>query len=545
MILRDLNELANSSRENYRTQFINEDFKLTRDFKELFASVLKSRNAEIRYLDHSAEISISSGNKIFCPNQWFYISTFVVDYTMELIKYKEKLEQISQIDNYSITGFWDKIKSLKGKDIDQQFPEIKEAIYNFFEEEQQSAEYLCRFITDYEWWYGSKTVDRTDFHVSPILHLLGLVNVSQSYVAYIVFYMASNDQLLESALRLQEQEFRHNTNTAGENLIVYGAPGTGKSRYLEDNFSNTTRVVFHSEYSYFDFVGSYKPVPLYKPISLNMGVAEPMQLYRINGDEFQRGEPVIDYQFVAGPFINVLIKAVLNPESKYTLLIEEVNRANAPSVFGDIFQLLDRKSDGRSQYKISPNEDLKNYLSSIQNVRFIFEEGLFIPGNMNIVATMNSADQGVYVLDSAFKRRWKFKYMAIKESGFSHENSLVRYAGVDYKWRILLTAINNKLKNLDVNEDRLIGPYFISPEEIGDTSSFASKLLIYLWDDVARYKRTELFSEGIRTYSELVSAYYNNLDVLEIRSDLEELLEQEVEALEEEVELIQEDISVE
>lgn len=94
-----------------------------------------------------------------------------------------------------------------------------------------------------------------------------------------------------------------------------------------------------------------------------------------------------------------------------------------------MFQLLDRKFDGSSQYRIRPSEDLHNYLMSLEDVRSSFEEGLYIPSNMNIVATMNSADQGVYVLDSAFKRRWKFKYMEIKESGFVHENSPVIYTG--------------------------------------------------------------------------------------------------------------------
>ncbi|MEF2097312.1 AAA family ATPase [Bacillus sp. CFBP9009] len=532
-MLRDLNALAITSRENYRNTFVNEDFKLNRDFKERLAEVLATKNITIQYFDYSAEINTSSNMKVFCPNQWFYLATFVVEYVSELMEYKRVLENLSEsnVDGMTKKEFMHKIKNLKeNSDIDHVAPEIKEAIYHYFNDDVTSAEYLCEFITDYNWWYGSKTIDRPDYYYSPTLSLLELVNVSQGYVAEIVHYLASNRQLMNSALNLREQEFRNptdsNSNSPSENLIVYGAPGTGKSRYIEENFANATRVVFHSEYSYYDFVGSYKPVPLYRETDVS--------IHRLNGERFRQGEPIIDYQYVPGPFINVLIKSIQNQDTKHTLLIEEINRANAPAVFGDIFQLLDRTADGSSQYRINSNEDLQNYLLSIQDVRHIFTEGLYIPSNMSIVATMNSADQGVYVLDSAFKRRWKFKYMPIRENGFVHENSLVNYAGETFKWRLILTTINQKLKKIGINEDRLIGPYFISPEEIVDSSNVSSKLLIYLWDDVLRYKRHEFFDATISTYSELVTGFNTGADVMNIKAEIikqkrEEQIEQTLE----------------
>lgn len=525
-MLRNLKELAVQSREHYQNTFVNEDFKLNRDFKEALSVVLEARNTTIQYFDYSVEITTSSNNKIFCPNQWFYLATFVADFVSELIRYRQELEAISESEfiDLSRRQFMDKVKTLKEKNIEEEAPEIKSAIHEYFGDNETSAEYMCRFLTDYSWWSGSKTIDRHDYYVSPALHLLGLVNVSQAYVAEIVHFLASDPILMEHALTLQNkvQENRLQLDSPSENLIVYGAPGTGKSRYLEDNFSNTTRVVFHSEYSYYDFVGSYKPTPLYK--------SNDVTLSRLSGEPFQNGEPIIDYQFVPGPFLNVLIKAIEDRDTKYTLLIEELNRANAPAVFGDIFQLLDRKSDGSSQYKIQPNEDLKNYLMSLNHIRHYFDEGLFIPNNMNIVATMNSADQGVYVLDSAFKRRWKFKYMPIKEKGFVHENTFIQYAGENFEWRLILGAINRKLKKLGVNEDRLIGPYFISPEEINNPNSLSSKLLIYLWDDVVRYKREEFFMQEIRTYSDLVSSFVSGSDVMGIQQDLKELKEWEQES---------------
>ncbi len=523
-VLKDLNKLAITSREHFRNTFKNEDFKLTRDFKDRFSQVLEAKNASIQFFDYSAEITPSSNNKIFCPNQWFYIATFVVEFVSELIKYKQILEALadSGINGMSRKQFLEKIKNLKDEHIEKVAPEIKEAIEVYFGEDEKSGSYLCKLVTDYTWWFGNKTIDRHDYYVSPTLNLLGLVNVSQSYVAEIVYYLASDKQLKEKALNMREevQEFITLTDVPAENLIVYGAPGTGKSRYLEKNFSNTVRVVFHSEYSYFDFVGSYKPTPLYKSTDST--------LYRLSGDKFQKGEPIIDYQFSPGPFIDVLIKAVRNPTMKYTLLIEEINRANAPTVFGDVFQLLDRGVDGSSQYKINPKEELKHYLMSLEDIKHHFMEGLYIPRNMNIVATMNSADQGVYVLDSAFKRRWKFKYMPIKEKGFVHENSLISYAGEEFEWRYILNAINDKLKDMGINEDRLIGPYFISPDEISDNNSFASKLLIYLWDDVVRYKRQDFFDRGIRTYSELITNFTRGSDVMNIKNGIYELKEEEL-----------------
>lgn len=520
-MVRNLNELGQAAKQHYQNTFTNSDFELNRDFKERFSRVLEVRDYIIEYFDYSAEITSTSGNKIFCPNQWFYIATFTVDYLSELFLYKTIIEQLasSGINGMARKDFMNTIKNLNGQDINTAAPDIKEAVINYFGEDTESADYLCRFLTDYDWWFGKKTIDRPDFYHSPVLSLLGLVNVSQGYVADIAGFLASDQELKESAVNLREQEFTTTTDASGENLIVYGAPGTGKSHYLEENFDNITRVVFHSEYSYFDFVGNYKPVPLY----LQTGTT----LERLSGTPFDKGEPRIDYQFVTGPFIDVLLLAVRNPGKIYTLLIEEINRANAPVVFGDIFQLLDRKSDGSSQYRIQPNQELYNYLLSLTDVRGIFDEGLFLPPNMNIVATMNSADQGVYVLDSAFKRRWKFKYMPIKEKGFTHENHLIEYAEESFPWRIILSSINQKLKNIGVNEDRLIGPYFISPDEIGDINSFSSKLLIYLWDDVVRYKRNEFFSTNIKTYSDLVASFSSGEDIMGIKEAMIDLLNEE------------------
>lgn len=283
------------------------------------------------------------------------------------------------------------------------------------------------------------------------------------------------------------------------NLIYFGAPGTGKSYTLNNQKnglllecpSNYERVTFHPDYSYANFVGSYRPVEV---------------------DE--DGTKKITYKFVPGPFIRVLKKA-LNNEQPYLLIIEEINRANPAAVFGDVFQLLDRDSDGNSEYSISPSKEVKEYLMSDEDCKGLPEayvNELRIPSNMFIWATMNSADQGVYPMDTAFKRRWDFEYIGIDNGKEKIENAQIKNNGEEktYNWNQFREKLNEKLVELDVNEDKLIGPFFIKQvigrETIDDkgeleklNSTIKSKLIMYLFEDVARQKsvRKELF-KGVK-----------------------------------------------
>ncbi|MDJ1478256.1 AAA family ATPase [Bacillus sp. LS15-K4] len=312
---------------------------------------------------------------------------------------------------------------------------------------------------------------------------------------------------------LKEEEFV----TGGHNLIVYGAPGTGKSYELSERYKNIERVVFHPEYTYHDFVGSYKPVPLYKKIDGNI-------LRDSAGREYSIGEPIIDYQFVPGPFTKVLIKAFKQPHILHTLVIEEINRANTAAVFGDIFQLLDRDANGKSEYEIQINQDLCNYLIRQGVLPNQGSYSLFIPSNLNIVATMNSADQGVFPLDSAFKRRWRFEYLPINIDDAFHASEEIYYGDMKVTWGQLVKNINLVLTINGVNEDKHIGPYFLTQTDLKDQKIFSSKLLVYLWDDVLRHNRAILFKSA-RTFSELVQSYekgeeiftFNINDVLDIQ----------------------------
>lgn len=305
------------------------------------------------------------------------------------------------------------------------------------------------------------------------------------------------------------------TENIGCNMIFYGAPGTGKSYEVDKRYNNdshTTRITFHPEYTYHDFVGSYKPDPLYK-------VENPLPKF-ISSDnvEFIKGEPYINYKFVPGPFTLILEKALISNNDEnhemFTLIIEEINRANAAAVFGDLFQLLDRNNFGESEYGVSNLEILKYFKTK----RIISEdvEEIKIPSNLNIVATMNSADQGVFVMDSAFKRRWNFEYIPINFDEAIHKDELVFYNNRRVTWNNFASSINELLSLHGINEDKHLGPYFIKEGEPSNVNLIVSKLLIYLWDDVAKTssrKNLIFITDKFKTFSQIAEAYKNGENI--------------------------------
>ena len=284
------------------------------------------------------------------------------------------------------------------------------------------------------------------------------------------------------------------------NRIIFGAPGTGKSHSLEldrkNNFADDCfeRVTFHPNYSYAQFVGTYKPV-------------------QDSADENQ-----IKYEYIPGPFMRIYVAAKQNPSQNFLLLIEEINRANVAAVFGDVFQLLDRDENGNSEYPVAASEDIKKYLAK----NGIHEDELKIPSNMYIWATMNSADQGVFPMDTAFKRRWEFEYIGIDEK----EKEVEKYSipickdgkiSQNVNWNELRKAINNKLITLGINEDKLLGPFFLSKTVLDSALDkgmdfvklFESKVLMYLFEDAAKMKAKQLFNvdEKKFIYSEVCKKF--------------------------------------
>lgn len=285
----------------------------------------------------------------------------------------------------------------------------------------------------------------------------------------------------------------------GRNRILFGAPGTGKSYSINEDKDKLLvdggeyeRVTFHPDYSYANFVGTYKPVPC----------------------KDHDDKDVITYEYVPGPFMRTLVKALQNSKTDnikpYLLIVEEINRSNVAAVFGDVFQLLDRGEDEVSEYPITTSRDIRVYLAKEENLGGNPEDykKIRIPDNMFIWATMNSADQGVYPMDTAFKRRWDFNYIGINDSEDGIANKKVKLGtGVHthiVEWNELRKAINDTLSSYKINEDKLLGPYFLSKKVIdsgNDTeidaktfsSAFKNKVLMYLFEDAARQKRASLF----------------------------------------------------
>ena len=321
------------------------------------------------------------------------------------------------------------------------------------------------------------------------------------------------------------------------NLIVFGAPGTGKSNEIEkrrkvtfgdisdtadaDNvdapfFSEYERVTFYPTYSYSQFVGSYKPV---------MKLVDKEGFELKDDDKTVRTRMAIAYEFVPGPFLRILKKALRNEGKNYLIVVEEINRANAAAVFGDVFQLLDRKNrddddgeEGDSEYCITPNKEIIDYLISEDSdgdgISGDKAKELRIPSNMYIWATMNSADQGVFPLDTAFKRRWDFKYMSLDDNT-SNDGVMVEVGDYICKWGVLRKAINELLKRSRVNEDKLLSSSFVWPDIISarrkviSAERFEMKVLMYLWEDAARMCRQNVFSDDVKVLSDLIKAWEN------------------------------------
>ena len=275
----------------------------------------------------------------------------------------------------------------------------------------------------------------------------------------------------------------------GKNIIIYGVPGAGKSYTIKNEYckdeDKMERLVFHPDYTYSDFVGQILP----------------------SIDESGESK-TIQYKFEAGPFTTLLKKAYRDPENKYYLIIEEINRGNAPAIFGDVFQLLDRKPDGTSMYGIT-NTDIAKIVYDDPNHK------VRIPSNMSILCTMNTSDQNVFTLDTAFQRRWN---MRLIENTFKENDVLANIKILDSSvtWRVFQETINEIILNTNVRltsaEDKRLGTHFVVEEDLKyndkadkgtgqeqidaklENRRFAEKVIKYLWDDAFKFNRESLFN---------------------------------------------------
>lgn len=264
--------------------------------------------------------------------------------------------------------------------------------------------------------------------------------------------------------------------------IFYGSPGTGKSYNVNNNILNNInedfifRTTFHPDSDYASFIGTYKPITE-------------------NGN--------ITYRFEPQVFTNAYIKAWLYPSAKIFLIIEEINRGNCAQIFGDLFQLLDRK-DGISEYPVKADAALTQYLKEVLTgdaAQGIEGDMLRLPSNLNIIATMNTSDQSLFPMDSAFKRRWDWKYIPTLppknedksfDLHFDSETISIDGKNIDagdyeYSWTDFLKKINEKIFTATHSEDKQLGFWFVKTENPTNEipiSTFVSKVVFYLWNDV-------------------------------------------------------------
>jgi MoxR-like ATPase len=265
--------------------------------------------------------------------------------------------------------------------------------------------------------------------------------------------------------------------------IFYGAPGTGKSHFIKceervkeaDKKNLVFRTTFHPDSDYSTFVGAYKPTM--KPV--------PNQYKAVAGKDEE-----ITYEFVPQAFLQAYIAAWNNPEENVFLVVEEINRGNCAQIFGDLFQLLDRDDDGYSEYPIKADRDLAKYLNGkdengqevLTNKDGIKDSKLKLPKNLYIWATMNTSDQSLFPIDSAFKRRWDWKYMPIENEG---KNWKVVVNQHEYDWWDFLVAINKEVLDLTHSEDKQLGYFFAKAKGTTiDAETLVNKVYFYLWTDV-------------------------------------------------------------
>ncbi len=290
--------------------------------------------------------------------------------------------------------------------------------------------------------------------------------------------------------KLIKIENSYHGNGPGENVLLYGVPGVGKSHYIENEYKvdddKMERVIFHPDYLYSDFVGQVMP----------------------SVKKTKDGESVVEYEFRMGPFTSILKKAIndSNPENMYYLVIEELNRGNAPAIFGDIFQLLDRDEEGRSKFEITNYDIAEQVYSDGDRTRKVY-----IPSNLTLLATMNTADQNVFTLDTAFQRRWNMKLMP---NDFHSEENQEQYDTLidkDIKWGDFAVKINEIIT--EFNEERIgfsdkrMGVYFMMANDLTNKERFASKVLKYLWDDAFKMQPDHIFDSDIRQLEDLFETF--------------------------------------
>ena len=524
-MLSDLSVLKSAAIANTQTNFEKElvitkddSQKIEAEYRKLFPdNSIKISGSTLRYDNKSDK---SKALTAYLPFQWL----FRVHQCKELI---EALKIYAQhVDAFKSTINDDALMRVLPKvDWESTLPleavtKINEFIDNHFEDEHDKS--LFRVFLDGRSWLDLKPGDATeltgkklnratkDYIGSVIASTTRLINdTAGAMPQFIELYTLSG--VVRDILAKSSFPPNPASDTAlegGKNIIYYGAPGTGKSHTINESIVEeyTARTVFHADTQNSDFLGCLKP--------------------KMQGDS-------IRYEFRSGPFTNAIIKAFQEPSEQHWLVIEEINRAPAAAVFGEIFQLLDREPNGESTYSINLSDlDMIQHIES--ETGLVLDKGMLkIPSNLSLLATMNSSDQAVMPLDTAFKRRWNFRYIPLDFDNSYTKSGKACSGGVLFiqdetsideapqekqiSWKDFAVAINEILTENGIPEDKHLGPFFLSNNELttkNRSESLTGKLFMYLWDDVLRHGMSDLvFSSEINTYGQLIRHYQSKKPV--------------------------------
>lgn len=354
---------------------------------------------------------------------------------------------------------------------------------NILLEVNDISESSCTFIKRLEVADG---VDISNFESVKNLEIAELEEISQEE-----FQNISNSMINGLLFEEKSPDYKNeNRKTKAGNVLLYGVPGVGKSYKIQQEYCNDInrmeRVVFHPDYTYSDFVGQILP--------------------RLEAEKLK-------YVFTPGPFTRMLKKAWDNPDKEFFLVIEEINRGNAPAIFGEIFQLLDRKTEDSHKYSPSEYGESEYGISNYEVALSVYgdeKHEVRIPSNMWILATMNTADQNVFTLDTAFQRRWDMRHIKndILAAGHAHE----KIQGTMIEWGAFATVINDMVADTSIDmasfEDKRLGAYFVKRNEL-TSEKFSEKILKYLWDDVFKMDKESVFDDRFKSLEKVIETYEN------------------------------------
>lgn len=479
-------------------------------------------------------------NYVFFPNQYYYLAVICKDYAEALCEYCDFFDK--KIRNSNELNFIV---------LNQDFKNIK---YTELFENEDDLKKFTRFLIDENYRPGKKFINgkedksfrgTKDIFGSCILKMLPLPDASSGYFGNIVYYLSKRKNLFQklekfyAELNVISSVVDLNCNLKPAQTIYYGVPGCGKSNKIDEETINTSdeqkmRVVFHPEYTNADFVGQILPT-------------------NVDGN--------VEYKFRPGPLSKILRRAYLHPDKKYYLIVEEINRGNAAAIFGEYFQLLDRiaakkevpangytYTEGWSSYSIE-NEFINWYIREnlyadvnhklqneddgiakksddesqkaieIGNLHFSANTGIRLPPNLSILATMNTSDQNVFILDNAFQRRWD---MVLVKNEFGKAKTEEEQKNVDQQktaqigdsqitWETFQKTINEKISHFSKENnfssmiDKRLGCWFVKavPDKndangkyIITEDSFKNKILKYLWDDAFKFCHEDVFEDA-------------------------------------------------